>query len=58
MKSYIAYLVLSNEYTEFKFETDDNPIEFLWTRFGMDTYIDSLQDITEQENTQSDQPVI
>lgn len=49
IKKYKAYLVLDNIYQSVDFETDLNPIEFLWTRYGMDTYIDSLEEILEKE---------
>lgn len=49
IKKYKAYLVLDNIYQSVDFETDLNPIEFLWTRYGMDTYIDSLEEILDKE---------
>lgn len=59
MKKYKAYLVLDNVYQSVDFETDLNPIEFLWTRFGMDTYIDSLEEIfeevTEEEEAETEE---
>lgn len=39
---YTAYIVLDGIYQPYEFDTDGNPIEYLWTRFGMDTYIDKL----------------
>lgn len=45
MKKYVAYIILDNTYQPFVFETDGNAIEYLWTRFGMDTYIDKLEEI-------------
>lgn len=54
MRQYRAFLVLNNEYQEFKFETDGNAIEYLWTRFGMDTYIDKLEEIVDEPDTTED----
>lgn len=48
MKKYIANLVLDNELTKVEFEIKDNPIEYLWTRYGMDTYIESVQEVKEE----------
>lgn len=45
MKKYIAKIVLDNELTKVEFETKDKPIEYLWTRYGMDTYIESVQEV-------------
>lgn len=54
IKKYKAYLVLDNTYQSVDFETDLNPIEFLWTRYGMDTYIDSLEEILDKETEEED----
>ena len=48
MKKYIATLVLDNELTKVEFEIKDNPIEYLWTRYGMDTYIESVHEVKEE----------
>lgn len=48
MKKYIAKLILDNELTKVEFETKDNPIEYLWTRYGMDIYIDSVHEVKEE----------
>ena len=48
MKKYSANLVLDNELTKVEFETKDNPIEYLWTRYGMDTYIESIDEVKEE----------
>lgn len=42
LMKYTAYIVLDGVYQPYEFDTDGNPIEYLWTRFGMDTYIDKL----------------
>lgn len=47
MIKYIAYLVLANERTAVEFETDKNPVEYLWERYGMDTYIESVEEVGE-----------
>lgn len=54
IKKYKAYLVLDNVYQSVAFETDLNPIEFLWTRYGMDTYIDALEEILDKETEEED----
>lgn len=57
MRQYRAFLVLDSTYQEFKFETDGNAIEYLWTRFGMDTYIDRLEEIVgEPEPEEPEEP--
>lgn len=48
MKKYNANLVLDSELTKVEFETKDNPIEYLWTRYGMDTYIESVYEVKEE----------
>ena len=48
MTNYIAYIILNNERTKIEFSTEGNPIEYLWTKYGMDTYIESLEEIKEE----------
>lgn len=58
IKKYKAYLVLDNIYQSVDFETDLNPIEFLWTRYGMDTYIDSLEEILDKETEAEEKDLV
>ena len=58
IKKYKAYLVLDNIYQSVDFETDLNPIEFLWTRYGMDTYIDSLEEILDKETETEEEDLV
>lgn len=58
IKKYKAYLVLDNIYQSVDFETDSNPIEFLWTRYGMDTYIDSLEEILDKETEPEEKDLV
>ena len=48
MTNYTAYIILNNERTKIEFSTDENPVEHLWTKYGMDTYIESLEEIKEE----------
>lgn len=48
MTNYTAYIILNNERTKVEFSTDGNPIEYLWTKYGMDTYIESFEKIKEE----------
>lgn len=49
MKSYKAYLVIDNVLTPIEFSTTSNPIEYLWGMFGMDTFIDSLEEVVPED---------
>lgn len=49
MKHYIAYLILNNVRTKIEFSADINPIEYLWQRYGMSTFIESLEETPEPE---------
>ena len=49
MRSYIAHLDLAGELTEVKFETDILPVEWLWQRYGMSTFIADLTEEGAQE---------
>lgn len=46
---YVATIMIENQLEDIKFETEDNPVEFLWTRYGMDSYIEKLEEVTEIE---------
>lgn len=48
MKKYMAILVLDNKSQKIEFETDIKPVEFLWTRYGMSTYIERVEEIEEE----------
>lgn len=51
MKKHIAYIELAGRRTKVEFETDILPIEFLWQRYGMSTYIESVEEVTEEEDS-------
>lgn len=49
MKRYIAYLLLDNFRTKIEFSTDIRPVEYLWQKYGMSTFIESLEEVLEDE---------
>ena len=49
MKKYKAKIYLDDELQEVVFDTNDNPIEYLWARYGMDSFIEWLTEIAEPE---------
>lgn len=42
MKKYIAKVMISNALETIKFETEENPVDFLRKRYGYETYIESV----------------
>lgn len=50
MKQYVAYLILGEERKKLEFETDIQPVEFLWQRYGMSTYIESVAEVENEED--------
>ncbi|WP_207463868.1 hypothetical protein [Enterococcus mundtii] len=50
MKNYKARIVINNILETIPFETNENPIEYLWGRYGMDSYIEFLEE--EVENSE------
>lgn len=48
MKKYKAILEIGGETIVEEFEIDDNPIEYLWAKYGMSSYIDSIYSIEEE----------
>lgn len=45
MKKYKANIMIANELELIKFQTKENPIEHIWTRYGMDSYIEYIEQI-------------
>lgn len=46
MKKYLASIELENQLEKVNFETEGSPVEYLWGRYGMDSYIEWIQDVT------------
>ena len=49
MMTYEARIAMSGELETYRFKTDGNPVEFLWERFGMSSYIESLKEIKDEQ---------
>lgn len=49
MKKYIAKVDLGGTLETVEFETDDSPVEWLWGRFGMSTFIENLKEIIDND---------
>lgn len=47
MKKYIARVDIGGELESVEFETDGSPVEWLWGRYGMATYIENLKEIID-----------
>lgn len=52
-KNYIAQIRQDGSLETIRYKTDEDPIRYLWDRYGMSTYIDSVEEgevITESIN--------
>lgn len=49
MKRYIAYIEIDSEIEPLNFETEENPIDFIWGRYGISTYIESVSEVEEED---------
>ncbi|MGX6979046.1 hypothetical protein ACWN8V_07285 [Vagococcus elongatus] len=47
MKEYKARIMIENELKTITYETSENPIEYLWGRYGMDSYIDYIEEVVD-----------
>ena len=47
-KEYVAYLVNNNERVRVEFSTSIRPVEWLWQRYGMSTFIESVQEAVHE----------
>lgn len=50
MRSYIGHVFIDNEIKEIPFETDGNPVKYLWGKFGMAVYIERIEGVESAEN--------
>lgn len=49
MKKYEANIEVNNELQLIEFETDLSPVEYLWQRYGMSSYIEFVHELKESE---------
>lgn len=48
MKYYEASIMIDNSLRVLKFKIKGNPIEYLWGRYGMDSYIEYIKELDEE----------
>ena len=56
--NYITSIMQNNELTKVEFSTQGNPVEFIWDRYGMDTYIEFImtkEDYLEKEKEETEE---
>ena len=46
LKKFIGTVRVDNELERYEFKTDGDPVEHLWERYGMSTYIADLEEVT------------
>lgn len=46
IKKYIGTVRIDNKLEHYEFKTDGDPVEHLWERYGMSTYIANLEEVT------------
>lgn len=49
MKKYEANIEIGNELQLIEFETDLKPVEYLWQRYGMSSYIEFVNELEESK---------
>lgn len=45
LKKFIGTVRVDNELERYEFKTDGDPVEHLWERYGMSTYIADLEEV-------------
>lgn len=45
MKKYRASIEIDNKLEKVEFETKENPVEYIWQRYGMDSFIESVEEL-------------
>lgn len=43
-KNYVAQIRQDGSLETIRYKTDEDPIRYLWDRYGMSTYIDSVEE--------------
>ena len=56
MKKYEANIEIDNELQLIEFETDLKPIEYLWQRYGMSSYIEFVNELEESKEEAEEEP--
>ena len=54
MKRWKAQINLGGKLTTVEFETDGKPVEYLWEKFGISTYISTLIEIETETETEDE----
>lgn len=55
MKKYEANIEIDNELQLIEFETDLKPIEYLWQRYGMSSYIEFVNELEEPKEEEKEE---
>lgn len=55
MKKYEANIEINNELQLIEFETDLKPIEYLWQRYGMSSYIEFVNELGESKEERKEE---
>lgn len=55
MKKYEANIEINNELQLIEFETDLKPIEYLWQRYGMSSYIEFVNELEESKEERKEE---
>ena len=56
MKKYEANIEINNKLQLIEFETDLKPIEYLWQRYGMSSYIEFVNKLEERKEDNKEEP--
>lgn len=55
MKKYEANIEINNELQLIEFETDLKPVEYLWQRYGMSSYIEFVNELEESKEERKEE---
>lgn len=46
---YIANIEIDNQLEKIEFETEDNPVSYLWAKYGMSSYIEKIEEVDDDD---------
>lgn len=50
MKRYEAKVEINGQLEKVEFETDGSPVQYLWNRYGMSSYIEYIEELKPAED--------
>lgn len=57
-RNYVGYILLDNKIKKVPFRTSDNPVEYLWGKYGMSVYVERIDGIVDETSNETVAPSV